>query len=71
MNDYTLKLESPWPQVREQLKEVNLELTDDDLQYEKGKEKELLERLASKMNKSIEDIKGWIESVSHNKGIAS
>lgn len=70
MDNYELKLEAPWSEVKNQLKEVNLDLTDEDLRYEKGKEKELLERLSRKMNKSITEVKGWIESVSHNKGLA-
>ena len=70
MNDYELKLEAPWNEVKDQLQEINLDLTDDDLRYEKGKEKELLERLSRKMNKSTMEVKTWIESVSHNKGLA-
>jgi hypothetical protein len=71
MENYNLKLESPWSEVKEKLKEINLELTDADLDYEPGKEKQLLEHLAKKMNKDAVDIKGWIESVSFNKGKAS
>lgn len=70
MNEYELKLEAPWPEVKEQLQEINTDLTDEDLAYEQGKEKELLERLSRKLNKSIPEVKGWIESVSHNKGLA-
>ena len=36
----------------------------------KLEEKELLERVSRKLGKSIPDTKGWIESVSHNKGLA-
>ena len=68
--DYHLKLQAPWPEVKELLQEVNHELTDEDLEYEPGQEKQLLERLSKKMNKNIEDVKGWIESVSGNEGIA-
>jgi hypothetical protein len=71
MDTYTLKLEAPWPQVKEQLKEVNSNLTDADLEYTPGNEKELLERLAKKMHRDVDSIKGWIESVSFNKGKAS
>jgi len=70
MDDYKLKLEAPWDEVKGMLQEVNMDLTDEDLRYETGKEKELLERLSRKLNKSIPDVKGWIESVSHNKGLA-
>jgi len=60
----------PHSSVKEMLEEIDVNLTDDDLRYEKGKEKELLERLSRKLNKSIPVTKAWIESVSHNKGLA-
>ncbi|MEO6720229.1 MAG: general stress protein CsbD [Ferruginibacter sp.] len=66
-----LKLSGPWPEVKEKLKEVNADLTDEDLVYEPGQEDALLERLAKKMNKDIAWVKGWIESVSFTDGIAS
>jgi len=67
----TLKLEAPWPEVKEMLKEINIDLTDEDLYYIPGKEQDLLNRLSSKLNKTPEDTKAWIESVSFNKGKAS
>jgi len=66
-----LKLDAPWEQVKEKLKEVNYDLTDEDLVYNPGQAQPLLERLAKKMNKTPEAIKAWIESVSSNKGKAS
>ena len=66
-----LNLQKPWDEVKELLKEVNSNLTDEDLQYEKGKEEELFSRLRRKVNMSEEDLKGWIESVSFNEGKAS
>lgn len=71
MATYDLKLEAPWDEVQQRLKEVNTELTDADLVYTPGHEKELLERLSKKMKKDIPAVKAWIESVSFNKGIAS
>ncbi len=61
-----LQLEKPWSEVKEKLMEHERQLTDDDLQYEEGKEDELLERLAGKMNRSKQDIRKWIESLSFN-----
>ena len=66
-----LKLQKSWERVKETLKEINVELTDDDLAYQPGQEDELLERLEKKMKKSKADIKALIESVSANKGKAS
>ncbi|HUQ67831.1 MAG TPA: hypothetical protein VM101_16830 [Flavitalea sp.] len=62
-----LNLRSPWHEVKERLKENDINLTDDDLEYEPGNEEQLLERLAGKMNKSRDQIKDYIESVSHNR----
>jgi len=70
MRDYELKLEAPWNEVKDMLQEINLDLTDEDLEYERGGEKELLERLSVKMHKTVPEVKGWIESVSHNRGLA-
>lgn len=66
-----LKLQKPWERVKETLKEINVDLTDDDLDYQPGQEEKLLERLEKKMKKSKEEIKAIIESASANKGKAS
>jgi hypothetical protein len=71
MGDYKLKLEHPWEYVKEMLKENDHELTEEDLYYVPGKEDELLERLAKKKNRTREEIKILIESISANDGIAS
>ncbi len=71
MGDHKLKLQRPWEYVKEMLKENDLELTDEDLYYAPGKEDELLERLAKKKNRTKEEIKILIESISANDGIAS
>jgi hypothetical protein len=70
MNAQTLKLEAPWEEVKDMLQEINMNLTDEDLAYKPGRETELLQRVAAKINKSIPEAKAWIESVSHNKGLA-
>lgn len=66
----TLKLEAPWPEVKEMLKEVNMELNDEDLEYDPNDATALLERVAKKMNRTSVEVKGWIESVSFNRGKA-
>jgi hypothetical protein len=62
-----LQLEKPWALVRDKAMEHYPELTEDDLRYEKGKEDELLIRLAQKMGRSKQEIKEWIESLSFNE----
>ncbi len=71
MEPTQLKLEKPWDQVKETLKEINVELTDDDLMYQPGQEDQLLDRLGKKLKRTKADIKAMIESVSSNKGKAS
>ena len=71
MEAYQLKLQKPWDRVKETLKEINVDLTDEDLAYQPGQEEQLLERLEKKMKKSKDEIKALIESVSANKGKAS
>jgi uncharacterized protein YjbJ (UPF0337 family) len=71
MNDQPLQLQAPWDEVKEKLKEVNLELTDDDLDYQPGQEDELIQRLSGKLRKDPSAVRALIESVSANKGKAS
>ena len=66
-----LKLQKPWDEVKEDLKETNIELTDEDLDYQPGREDELLDRLEKKLKMSRERVKELIESISYNEGKAS
>lgn len=70
MEKISFRLHAPWQEVKELLKENDINLTDEDLHYEPGKESELLQRLHNKMNKTPEEIKAYIESISSNRGIA-
>ena len=60
-----------WNETKEKLKEADTRLTDEDLQYEEGNEDALLERLAAKMNRTKEEVKGWVESVAFTQVKAS
>lgn len=68
--DIKINLEAPWEVVKERMKESNIDLTDADLEYEPGKEDELLSRLEKVMNKRRPDIIAYIESISSNKDLA-
>ncbi len=70
MENYHLKLERPWEEVKGMLMEINPELTEEDLRYDANGEEELLKRLAQKLRKDVPSVKAWIESVSHNQGLA-
>ena len=66
-----LKMLTSWNEVKEKIKESNVNLTDEDLNYLPGEEEKLLDRLSKKMNRTPLEIKAWIESISSNKGKAS
>ena len=71
MKDFQFKLHAPWKDVKEKLKEINTDLTDEDLQYSPGQEEALLKKLSEKLRKDPEQIKALIESVSATDHIAS
>lgn len=71
MKDFQFRLHAPWADVKEKLKEINIELTDEDLEYAPGQEEALLQRLSDKMKKDPDQIKALIESVSATDHIAS
>jgi hypothetical protein len=62
-----LNLRSSWEDVKERLKENDVSLTDEDLDYKAGEEEELLERLARRSNKTSEEIRKYIESIATNE----
>ena len=63
----TLKLESDWEEVKERLKENNIDLTDEDLQYDPNNADALLEHLSAKLKKDKQATKEYVESMSANK----
>ena len=69
-NSSVLRLQAPWEKVKERMKENDIHLTDADLEYEPGKEKELLQRLEKLMNKSRQQVIAYIESISANEDMA-
>jgi hypothetical protein len=52
------------------MKENDINLTDEDLEYIPGKEEELIQRLEKIMNRSRSQIIAYIESISANEGLA-
>ncbi|NML19888.1 general stress protein CsbD [Pseudoflavitalea sp. G-6-1-2] len=71
MTNIQLNIGASWEEVKEKIKERNVQLTDEDLQYEPGKEDALLQRLSAKMHRSVEEVKNYIESISHNNDAAA
>ena len=64
------RLQAPWETVKERLKENDIRLTDEDLEYIPGKEEELIQRLEKIMNRSRDQVIAYIESISSNEHLA-
>ena len=52
------------------MKENDINLTDEDLEYIPGKEEELIQRLEKIMNISHDKVIAYIESISSNEDLA-
>ncbi len=65
-----LRLEVPWETVKERMKENDISLTDEDLEYIPGKEEELIKRLVKILNRSRDHVIAYIESISSNEDLA-
>jgi hypothetical protein len=66
----SFRLKSSWEDLKEKMKETNLELTDSDLEMKAGNESDFLERIAKKLNKTPQEIRALVESISATDGIA-
>jgi uncharacterized protein YjbJ (UPF0337 family) len=65
-----LNLQTSWEEVKEKLKENDHTLTDNDLEYSRGHEEELINRLEKLMGKSRDQVIAYIESISANTDLA-
>ena len=55
-NNDVFKITGNWDEQSKGLKEKFSQLTDSDLKFETGKEKELLDRLGTRLNKKTEEV---------------
>lgn len=58
-----LTLKGNWNELKGKIKQANADLTDDDLQYEEGKDDELLGRIQQKLGKTKDQVVDWIRSL--------
>ncbi len=63
MNSTKLKLKGTWNEIKGKAKQQHAHLTDDDLQYEEGKDDELVGRLQQKIGKTKDEVIAWIQSL--------
>lgn len=58
-----LEIKGKWNEWKGKIKKANADLTDDDLQYEEGKDDEFFGRLQQKMGKTREQVIDWLKSL--------
>ena len=62
-----LEFKGTWNEVKGKIKQAHADLTDDDLEYEEGKDDELYGRLQTKLGKTREDVISWLKGLDKNK----
>jgi uncharacterized protein YjbJ (UPF0337 family) len=63
MEDWKLKLKGNWNETKGKMKQAHADLTDDDLEYQEGKDDEFIGRLQQKLGKTKDDVISWIQSL--------
>jgi uncharacterized protein YjbJ (UPF0337 family) len=63
MGSFEDKLKGNWNIIKGKLRKEYGELTEDDLQYTKGQEDELLGRIQRRTGKTKEELKSYIDNV--------
>ena len=58
-----LEIKGNWNELKGKIKSAHGDLTDDDLQYEEGKDDEFLGRLQKKLGKGKDELVEWIRSL--------
>ncbi len=58
-----LELKGRWNEWKGKIKQANANLTDDDLQYEEGKDDEFLGRMQQKLGKTRDEVIDWLKSL--------
>ncbi|CAN5519992.1 hypothetical protein BH11BAC1_BH11BAC1_00540 [soil metagenome] len=58
-----LELKGKWNELKGKVKQAHADLTDNDLQYEEGKDDELYGRLQQKLGKTREEVVTWLKSL--------
>jgi len=63
MHSEEFKLRGNWNELKGKIKQQYANLTDDDLQYEEGKDDELVGKIQKKIGKTKEEVINWIQSL--------
>ncbi len=63
MEDWKLKLNGNWNELKGKMKQAYGKLNDDDLKYEEGKDDEFVGRLQQKLGKTKDEVINWIQNL--------
>ena len=58
-----LEIKGNWNELKGKMKQANADLTDDDLQYEDGKDDEFIGKMQQKLGKTKDEVVDWIRSL--------
>ena len=58
-----LEIKGKWNELKGKMKQAHADLTDDDLQYEDGKDDEFIGRMQQKLGKTKDEVVSWIRSL--------
>lgn len=63
MEDWQLKLQGNWNEVKGKMKQAYADLTDDDLKRDEGKDDEFVGRVQQKLGKTKDEVIKWIQDL--------
>ena len=58
-----MELKGHWNEMKGKVKQAHADFTDDDLEYQDGKEDELWGRMQQKLGKTKDEVVAWIRSL--------
>ena len=58
-----LRARGNWSETKGKIRSAHGELTDDDLEYQDGKQEEWYGKLSNKLGKTVDDVKSWISKL--------
>lgn len=63
MENWQLKLQGNWNEVKGKMKQAYADLTDDDLKHDEGKDDEFVGKLQQKLGKTKDEVIKWIQDL--------
>lgn len=58
-----LRGQSNWTELKGKIRQAYGNLTDDDMEYQQGKQEEWLGKIGNKIGKTAQDVKSWIDGL--------